>query len=182
MRLTPEIHGAAPIHSEPAAFLQAFGRRASAGLLAARPHPRSNYTVTQPGADHLHVHAADWRTAIAVGLNEVDLVIAPAGTVRYQVQYWRWATYVLGIGGVLGAVGALLLLIYDVGGYIARYPERTVPGLSVRQTLLIAWAMVVFWGFLWPWILIGIYKTPLRRLMTRLINEVDAVAGGWPQA
>src|SRR5262249_42500491 len=147
MTLSPEIHGTAPIRSEPAAFLQAFRRRAAAGLLAGRPHPRSNYTVTQPGADRLHVRAADWPAALAVGLNEVDLEVAPSGTVRYQVQYWRWASYVLGLGGVLGAIGVLLLLVYDVGGYIARYPERTLPGFSVRQTLLLAWAMVVFWGF-----------------------------------
>jgi len=178
MKLTPEIQGTAPIHSDPAAFLQAFRRRAAAGLLSGRPHPRSNYTVTQTGADRLHVRAADWSTAINVGLNDVDLEVPHPGTVHYQVRYWRWASYVLGLGGVLGGIGLLLLLLYDVGGYIARYPERTLPGLSVRQTLLIAWAMVLFWGFLWPWILIAIYKTPLQRLMARLITEVDAVARG----
>lgn len=34
--------------------------------------------------------------------------------------------------------------------------------------------MVVFWGFVWPWILILLHKRPLHSLMARLITEVDA--------
>jgi hypothetical protein len=177
MSLTPEIHGTVPIRSDPAEFLQAFRRRVAAGLLAGKPHPRSNYAVTQTGSDRLHVRAVDWWTAINVGLNEVDLQTPQRGTVRYQVRYWRWASYVLGLGGVLGSIGLLLLLTFDVRGYIARYPERLLPGLSVDQNLLIPWAMVVFWGFLWPWILIALHKPALRRLMSGLITEVDAGAG-----
>jgi hypothetical protein len=49
-----------------------------------------------------------------------------------------------------------------------------MPGLSIDQNLALAWLMVVFWGFLWPWLLISMHKRPLRRLVTRLIAEVDA--------
>jgi hypothetical protein len=48
------------------------------------------------------------------------------------------------------------------------------PGLSVDQNLFIAWAMVVFWGFVWPWILILPHKGRLHRQMAGLITEVDA--------
>jgi hypothetical protein len=174
MTMTPQIRGTVQIRSAPAEFLQAFRQRVATGLLSGKPHPRSNYVVTQASLDRLHVHAVDWWTAISVGLNELDLQFLQQGTVRYQVRFWRWASYALGLSGVLGTIGLLLLLTLDARTYIARFPERMLPGLSVDQNLLVAWAMVLFWGFLWPWILIVLHKPSLRRLITRLIAEVDA--------
>jgi len=49
-----------------------------------------------------------------------------------------------------------------------------IPGLSTEQNLLIAWSMVLFWGFVWPWLLIHLHQRPLRRLLERVISEVDA--------
>jgi hypothetical protein len=51
-----------------------------------------------------------------------------------------------------------------------------LPSLSVDQNLLVAWFMVLFWGLVWPWLLIPMHKRPLRRLVVRLITEVDAQA------
>jgi hypothetical protein len=76
----------------------------------------------------------------------------------------------------MGLIGLALLLGTDVRGYIARHPNSMVPGLSVEQNLAIAWVMVLFWGFVWPWLLIAMHKRPLRQLVTRLIAEVDAQA------
>ena len=33
--------------------------------------------------------------------------------------------------------------------------------------------MVLFWGFIWPWLLIAIHKRPLHRLVARIVSEVD---------
>lgn len=172
--MTPEIRGTVEIRCAPAQFLQAFRQRVAGGLLSGKPHPRSNYVITQAGPDRLHVRAADWWTAINVGLNELDLRLPQQGTVCYQVRYWRWASYALGLSGMLGLIGVLLLLTLDVRGYIARFPERMLPGLSADQNLLLGWAMVLFWGFVWPWILIVLHQSPLRRLVTRLVMEVDS--------
>ena len=49
-----------------------------------------------------------------------------------------------------------------------------IPGLSIDQNLRVAWLMVLFWGFIWPWLLIWLHKRPLRGLITRLIAEIDA--------
>lgn len=174
MTLTPEIHGTVPIRSGPQEFVQAFRRRVASGLLSGKPHWRSNYIATQAGTHGLHVRAADWWTAMNVGLNEVDLQVPQGGMVRYQVRYWRWASYVVGLSGVLGLIGLLLLLTLDVRTYITQAPGRMFPGLSVDQNLFIVWAMVLFWGFVWPWLLILLHKRPLQRLITRLITEVDA--------
>ena len=69
-----------------------------------------------------------------------------------------------------------MLLSLDIRGYIARNERSMIPGLSTEQNLAIAWLMVLFWGFIWPWLLIALHKRPLRQLVTRLIGEVDVAA------
>jgi hypothetical protein len=171
--LAPQIEGSTPIQSQPEDFLRAFERRVQAGLLTGYPHRRSIYRALHVGPGHLHVSAGTWWTAINVGLNELDLVAEEPGSVRYRVWYWRWARFVLGLSGSLGAIGLVLMQIFDVRGYIARHPSTTIPGLSLDQNLQIAWSLVVFWGFVAPWLLIAIHKGPVRRLVARLIAEVD---------
>jgi hypothetical protein len=173
MTLAPEIKGVVGIRSAPAEFLQAFQHRVTSGLLSGMPRARSNYIVTKAGGQQLTVRAADWPTAIAIGLNEVELQVPEKGVVRYRVRYWRWASYVIGLGAVLGLIGLALLLTLDVRGYIAQSPTHRLPGLSADQNLVFAWAMVLFWGFLWPWLLILLHQRPLRGVMQRLIAEVD---------
>jgi len=174
MSINPQIQGVVPIGSAVEEFLEAFRRRISAGLLTGQPHPRSNYRVSETGPGHLVVHAADWWTAINVGLNELELHLPQGGSVHYRVRYWRWVQFGLALSGMLGLIGIVLLASLDVRGYIARHSNSMLPGLSVDQNLLVAWLMVLFWGFAWPWLLIPLHKRPLRRLVERLIAEVDA--------
>ncbi|OFW26185.1 MAG: hypothetical protein A3H97_15650 [Acidobacteria bacterium RIFCSPLOWO2_02_FULL_65_29] len=174
MIFNPQIQGAVPIRLAAPEFLEAFRQRISAGFLTGRPHPRSNYRISETGPDRLVVHAADWWTAINVGLNELALDLPQRGSVHYRVRYWRWVQYGLALSGMLGLIGIVLLVSLDVRGYIARHSTSMLPGLSVDQNLLIAWFMVLFWGFAWPWLLIPMHKRPLRGLVERLIAEVDA--------
>jgi len=176
MFLLPETQGVVVVGSDASKFVDTFCRRVAGGLLSGKPHPRSNYVVTEVGTDRLHVSAADWWTAINVGLNELDVQFERSGTLRYQVRYWRWALYALVLSGSLGLIGVLALIFFDLRAYVTHFPERMVPGPSVDANLAIAWAMVLFWGFVWPWLLILLHKRPLRRLATRLITEVDAEA------
>jgi hypothetical protein len=173
MTLAPMVEGTVPIRRPAALFLESFQRRVAAGLLTGGPHSRSNYVVTQAGSDSLHIRAADWWTAVNVGLNDFELQVAAPGLVHYRVRYWRWAGYVLSLGGGLGGIGLLLLLLADVRSYIAQNSAHMIPGLSVDQNLKFAWGMVLFWGFAWPWLLIALHRRPLRRLIERLIGEVD---------
>ena len=92
---------------------------------------------------------------------------------HYRVRYWRWAFFGFALSGTLGLIGLTMLLSLDVRGYIERHPESMMPGLSVDQNLLIAWVMVLFWGFLWPWLLVALHKRPLRGLLERIVAEVD---------
>lgn len=176
MILAPKVEGVVAVRSSAVQFVAAFRRRVAVGLLAGRPHPRSNYRVVEEGVGLLRVRAADYWTAINVGLNELELRLPSSGSVEFRVQYWRWAFYALGLGAVLGLIGLALLLALDVRGYIARNASARLPGLSIDQNFGIAWVMVLFWGFAWPWLLIALHKRPLRRLVERLVREVDAEA------
>jgi len=175
MTLAPQIEGAVSIHSPAAQFAHAFGQRVAAGLLIGQPNPRSNYRVVEAGPGRIRVRAAEW-TATNVGLNEWELCLLQPGSVQYRVRYWRWACFLLGLSGILGLIGLVLLSTLDVRGYIARHEATMLPGLSIDRNVVVAWAMAVFWGFAWPWLLIALHKRPLRRLVARLIGEVDAQA------
>ena len=177
MTIAPEVHGSAPIRLAPPVFLERFRRRVGAGLLTGRAHPRSNYVVGPAGANGLHIRAADWLTALNVGLNELDLQIHQPGFVHYHIRYWRWAGYVLALSGGLGLIGVSLLLLTDVRAYILRSPGSMLPGVSVDQHLVIAWGMMLFWGFVWPWLLIVLHQRTVRRQVERIVREVDAAGG-----
>ena len=178
MTLAPVIEGSVTIRSRADVFLQAFGARVGRGLVTGRPGPRSNYQVVATGPVLMKVRAVDWWTAIAVGLNELELRPVAPDQLRYRVRYWRWAGYALGLSAALGAIGLVLLLSVDMPDYIARNEDSMIPGFTVEQHVLFAWAMVLFWGFAWPWLLVAMHKGPLRRLVVRLIEEVDLEATG----
>jgi hypothetical protein len=75
---------------------------------------------------------------------------------------------------------AVTFLVMDLRRYIEEHPARMIPGVSTDQHVRIAWAMVLFWGFVWPWLLVALHKRPVRRLLERIIAEVDTApaAGG----
>lgn len=171
------VLGSAAIRSEPRAFVAAFARRVSSGLIPGATPARNRYAVTREGGDSLHFRAAGWWTAIAVGLNEVELSAA-AGRVRYAVRYPRWATFVLALADLVGVALLVFFVFFDVREYLATHPGAAVPGLSLDQNVALGWALALFWGFGWPWILIARHGRPLRRLIEGLIAEVDAAAAG----
>jgi len=175
MILTPRIEGILPLHSSATAFTRAIRDRVAAGLTA-KGSPRSRYAIVESTPELVRIHATSWPTAISVGLNELDLVFRHSGRVEYQVRYWRWAAYAIGLSGTLGLIGVALLVGFDARGYIASHPSTQVPGFSIDQHVIIAWMMVLFWGFAWPWLLIALHKPPLHRLVASIVSEVDEQA------
>ena len=175
MTLAPRIEGELPIRSSGWQFIAAFRRRVTEGLLSGRPHPRSNYQVVEDEPGFLRVRAVSYWTALNVGLNDVELRLSSSGSVRFRVRYWRWASYVVGLSGTLGLIGVALLMT-DARGYVDRHSSTLLPGVSAEQNVILAWVLVVFWGFLWPWVLIAMHKRPLRGLVERLVRDVDAAA------
>ena len=167
--------GTATIAAPAQAFVAAFARRVESGLLASRS--RNHYLTSRQGADHLDFRAADWPTALNVGLNDVHLKAEPDHSLNYTIRYRRWALFALMMGAAFLILFASVLLMMDMRGYFETHPASRVPGLSTNQNLAIAWALGLFWGLVWPWVLIFLHKRPLRRLMERIISEVDHAAG-----
>jgi hypothetical protein len=157
-------------------FVRAFARRVETGLLGPG---RSNYAITRLERHGLAFRAADWATALSVGLNDVELTVS-AGQARYAIRYRRWAAYAAALSAVIGVGLAIVFLALDVRDYLDRDVLWLIPGLDTDQHVAIAWSMVAFWGFVWPWILVGLHKRPLRKLMERLISEVDQSAQTLP--
>lgn len=149
-----------------------FARRIEAGLLPGGSSTRNQYTVTREGRDTLSFRAANWLTAFNVGLNNVEVSVS-AGQARYSIEYRRWAAYGVALSAAIGLVLAVVFLVIDIREYASRHPGSMIPGLTPDQNVAIGWAMVIFWGLVWPWILIGLHKRPLRRLMDRIIGEVE---------
>jgi hypothetical protein len=162
------------IRSDARAFVAGFVHRVEEGLLRGAPRSRCNYVVVHRAANGLRFQAAGWKTAFNVGLNDVELTASPAGSVRYVIRYNQWAGYAVALGAAIGLVLVVFLVAFDVRSYIMRHAESRFGALSISQNIAIAWAMAIFWGFVWPWILIALHKRPLRRLMERIVAEVDA--------
>jgi hypothetical protein len=171
--LLARVTGSARVRSPVPLFVAAFARRVETGLLAARPGARNRYAVTARAPDGITFRAVDWWTAINVGLNDVHIAIREDGTARYSIEYSRWAVYALGLGGIIGAILIATLLALDIRDYIEQHPAARFSRLSIDQNVAIAWAMALFWGFAWPWILIALHRQPLTRLIDRIIAEVD---------
>lgn len=174
--LLASIEGIATIRSQTEPFISSFVRRIETGLLPGTSSLRSQYGVVRKEPEELRFRALNWWTAINVGLNDVVMAAASGGRVHYKVTYWRWASFVLALSGALGIVFIAGLLQFDVRSYVEQHAMSRIPGLSTNQNIVIAWALAIFWGFVWPWILIALHKRPLSRLMNRIIAEVDAVS------
>ena len=174
MTTLARTEGAVSIRAGAPAFVSTFARRIETGLLSGAAQRRNRYVVTRRGSDGVSFRATDWLTAFNVGLNDVEITTASDGKVRYTIQYRRWAAYVLLFGVAFALVLGAFPVFFDLRGYIERNAASRVPGLSIDQNVTIFWVMVLFWGFAWPWILIGLHKKPLRRLMESIIAEVDA--------
>lgn len=181
MHILPYTRGQKAVRSRPREFLEAFSRRIGSGLLPGprsdRPNARSRYAVTRKTETSLHFVASDWSTAIAVGFNDVEVGVSD-GLARYEIRYGRWAAYCVSLGAIIGLVLVAFFLFADLREYLRMHPGSSIPGLDAGQNMALAWGMAVFWGFVWPWLLIGMYRGILRRLMERIIEEVDREAEG----
>jgi hypothetical protein len=173
MIVVPRIEGSVRIKTPAPAFMRRFQQRVEAGLLTGQPHPRSNYLIVEADPALVQVRAADWWTAINVGLNELVIHVPRSGEVGYTIEYWRWAAFAVGLSALIGAVLGALFFAFDIDAYVAANQDLMLPGLSVDQNLWVAWGMVLFWGFIWPWLLILLHRRPLHRLIGRIVAEVD---------
>jgi hypothetical protein len=172
--LFPAFDGKVNIASSDAAFLEGMKTRVQAGLLTGKSHWRSRYAIAGNTEEELAFRASGMMTAINVGLNEVTLRTAGDHSLEYSVSYLRWAAYVVGLGACLGIAFVLAFLFLDVEAQIGRYSFVADPVLNRSVGLAFFWILILFWAVVWPWILIAMHRPVARRLLDRIIREVDA--------
>jgi hypothetical protein len=169
------VEGETTIHSPVEEFLPTFERRVVDGLFAPGNRRRANYVITTNASDGLRFRAKDWPTAASIGLNEVELR-ADGYRMRYRVRYPRWAAFVIVLSAVIGVALITTFLSFDLRRYIQVHPTSQVPGLPIGLDVAAAWGLAIFFGFVWPWLLILWHRGQIRNAMRTLIAEVDRVA------
>jgi len=174
--LSPRFNGKIDIASPTPAFFEAMKARVQVGLLTGKPHWRSRYVVTGHTEQELAIHASDFITAINVGLNEIVLRKAGDRSLEYSVIYWRWAAYVVGLGALLGIALIVSFLLLGIESELGRYAFGADPASNRTIGVALFCALVLFWGGIWPWILIAMHKPFARKLLDRIIREVDVAA------
>jgi hypothetical protein len=176
MNLKPRIEDTLRIQASSERFIAVLRERISSGFLTGQSNSRSNYSIVESTPETIQVRAIGWRTAINIGLNDLNLDLTDRGTIHFRLHYWRWSIYCLALCFAIGLLGTLLFLTIDIRDYISSHSGSRIPGLTIEQNMYFAWSNLVFWALIWPWILIAFHKRPLRRLVVRLVSEIDAAA------
>lgn len=171
--LSPGFAGRTRIASPGPAFLDRMEARVQSGLLTGKPHRRARYAVTRHTQQELAFRASDFITAINVGLNDVSLRAVGDGAVEYLVRYRRWAAYVVSLGALLGGAFVVAFLFLNIGAQVERYPLVRDPALNRSVGLAVLWGLIGFWALVWPWLLVMLHRPAARRLLERIIREVD---------
>jgi hypothetical protein len=175
MPFVPTVEGEAPIQAPAEEFLPAFEKRVVDGLFRPGNRKRADYVITMSAADELRFRAVGWATAASIGLNEVQLR-AGEGRIRYRVAYRRWALFVLLLGAAIGLLLIATFLSFDLREYVATHPASRIPGFSTDANVAFAWGCAIFFGFVWPWLVIALHRPHLAKAVRTLIAEVDRVA------
>ncbi len=151
-------------------FIQKLRARVNKGLFSMASSRRNQYKIVEQSETSLHFCSSSLLTGINIGLNDVQIQVdQTSGEIRYDVSYWTWAKYsiflCLGIGLVLG----FFLLTPLFGLYL--FPKDQYPPLIVMKVGIIP--MVIFWGLVWPWILIPLHKGPASKCLAKILDEVN---------
>jgi hypothetical protein len=150
-------------------FVKALAERVRSGLFPRASARRNRYAVVNESEWELRFRSQGLLSGINIGWNDVQVQIdmtpeAPGAPpeIRYRATYSVWARYSV----ILCAfIGVCLIAAWSLLGekYGARY--------SAAKTVF--WVIIIFWGFVWPWILVAIHKKPAARALERLFAEVN---------
>jgi len=83
----------------------------SPGLFPPASKRRNRYEIVEQKQDSLRFRSVSFLTSIHIGLNDVTTrTDRKTGEIRYDVSYWTWAKYTLGLCFFIGLVLAFLFL------------------------------------------------------------------------
>lgn len=144
-------------------FLVKLAHRVRTGLFPLGSPRRNAYRITAQTVNSLQFRSTNLLTGLNIGLNDVTITIDnQTGIIHYQVSYWTWAAYCIVLSLLIG------LCLAGAKYYIPRdwyYPEPI--------DNLVFWLFVVFWGLIWPWVLIAWHKGAIVKCLNRIFDEVN---------
>ncbi len=162
---TPAYDGTIEMDTVPGDFTDRIERRVEAGLLVPGKRTRANYVVCSKSPEEIRFMANDFLTAYNVGLNNVVLRRSGQHTIAYRGKFWRWTIYAVVQALVLATLILLGLLV--------------VPGAR-EQVSSYSWGwlyiatLLVFFGLVWPWVLVAIHRRFAARALERIVRQAVA--------
>ncbi len=151
-------------------FIAVLAGRVRSGLFPLASKRRNRYAVVSESEKELRFRSEGLLSSISIGWNDVHARIdsAPdsAPRVCYEVRYFGWAKYSVILCAIIG--------IALIAGW-SLFGEKFGARRSAAKPIF--WAMVMFWCFVWPWILVAIHKRPAPRALERLLAEVNGAKG-----
>lgn len=165
----PEFEGTYSAESLRPDFVAALAERVRKGIFRLASERRNRYAVVSESDRELRFRSEGFLTAINTGWNDVRVEIGPAAMaagspieVRYHVTYFAWAAYCVGLCGFIGIALIAVWLLFE-----PKFSALSGAGKPIF------WVMVIFWGFVWPWILVALHKRPAARALEQLFAEVN---------
>jgi hypothetical protein len=159
---SPVYDGAIDLEVVPDDFVERIARRVRTGLLVPGRRSRANYVVEKQGPDAISFAARGFWTAYNIGLNDVELRREGQKRILFHGSFRRWTLY----GVIHGLVIALVILV----GILALPDYRD----EISRTPL-GWpfvgALLVFFGLVWPWILVALQRRFVPRALERIVRE-----------
>lgn len=147
-------------------FIPALAERVRSGVFPLASERRNRYAVVSESDKELRFRSEGLLASITIGWNDVRVEIdSPregAPRVHYEARYFRWGRY--------SVLLCASIAVFLIAGW-SLFGERLGARGSAAKTVF--WAMVIFWCFVWPWILVAIHKRPAAKALQRLFAEVN---------
>jgi hypothetical protein len=159
---SPSYDGAIDLEAVPDDFAERIARRVRTGLLVPGRRARADYVVQKQGPDAISFTARGFWTAYNVGLNDVELQRDGRRRIVYHGSFRRWALY----AAIHGFVLALVIL---VGVLLLPDARNEISGTPWGWAFV--GALLVFFGLLWPWLLVAMQRRFVPRALERIVRE-----------
>jgi len=165
-------------------FIQRMAERVNGGLFPMASTHRNQYEMVDQSENSLRFRSTNFLTGINVGFNDVSISVDfSSKEIRYDVTYWVWAKFCIYFClGLMTLVFLPFLLAY-FGMYI--FPRSwwyTFPPAwggsapSFELFFVIAVPMALFWGLIFPWLLIAFHKGPAAKGLKAILDEVNTAS------
>ena len=148
-------------------------RLTTGGVFPLASSRRNRYEVLEHTDTALRFRSTSLLTGITIGLNDVSLRLDQSQPVQpaihYHVRFWTWAKYAIFLClGIIAPCG--IFILPPLFGIDLVPPHYIAP---VSQIKMVGIPMLVFWGLVWPWLLIALHKKHAARCLENILAEVN---------